>query len=65
MVLGSSPVAVTKHSEMELPTGVMACKVLKNANLSYEKQQLILASYRYRKFPSSRGHNNRQKQNAR
>ena len=109
---------------MELPTGVLAYKVLKNANLSNEKQQLIRAtvvsltyenmkkqlkaifdsstssqssggidikselvfytsktndseshkdntnqylkdSYRYRKFPSCRGRNNRQKQNAR
>ena len=109
---------------MELPTGVLAYKVLKNANLSNEKQQLIRAtvvsltyenmkkqlkaifdsstssqssggidikselvfytsktndseshkdntnqypkdSYRYRKSPSCRGRNNRQKQNAR
>ena len=33
-----------KHFEMELPTGVVAYKVLKNANLSYEKQQLIRAT---------------------
>ena len=29
---------------MELPTGVLAYKVLKNANLSNEKQQLIQAT---------------------
>ena len=33
-----------KHFEMELSTGVLAYKVLKNANLSNEKQQLIRAT---------------------
>ena len=30
-----------KHFDMELPTGVLAYKVLKNTNISNEKQQLI------------------------
>ena len=30
-----------KHFDMELPTGVLAYKVLKNANILNEKQQLI------------------------
>ena len=33
-----------KRYDIELPTGVLACHVLKNANTSNEKQQLIRAT---------------------
>ena len=33
-----------KQIDMELPTGALAYKVFKNANISYEKQQLIQAT---------------------
>ena len=33
-----------KHFEMKVPTGVLAYKVLKNAELSNEKQQLTQAT---------------------
>ena len=33
-----------KHYDMELPTGVLAYRVLKNANITHEKQQLVRAT---------------------
>ena len=33
-----------KHYDMELPTGVLAYRVLKNANITHEKQQLVCAT---------------------
>ena len=33
-----------KHYDTELPTGMLAYRVLKNANITHEKQQLVFAT---------------------